>query len=587
MEAVMEYKKCPFCSELNETDNKFCVYCGKKFPFNDTTSKSLDEGSDHKEELKSEEEEVINCPKCNALNSAESIECCKCGYLLKNHIKNSFHSSNEKNYKRCLSCGNIISSDEHVCGICGYDLSDLNIDYNTSGNFFEEHPQYSEYGKNLDFFEGINKFNDYDTFLFQFKEFCIKNNIDLNMFSIGMVKCPECSDYFSFISPHFMKTHECPHCSNKFEFEVIEEIYCLNCGRPFKEGQSKCECGYEFADVKCPKCGTYNEYTDNYCTSCGNVLRNYNTPVRHINPRGCYTRDNQIFLDMDSLKKELFKNPYKINDEIHSSVLLEEYSKNDKIIDEICSRWWIVSPFNCKRCQSKVEPLQDNCQKCNITHHCGVYEDRVRELKTVKNNYVEAKKDIAGLSNFKWTYKPDESDEVDFFNSLAPVIGESHVQYRQRLLKEYGENCAISYLIKSEWNIYFENSCMNCGSEFEPYILHCPSCGAKKDVPALTVMLNDDDIVIENFPHQYDDFAYKVKRICHDNGGDIEFADEGVVGCPECFNYFHYLTSDFIDTQRCPHCGVHFDFSATIYLDEWDYYGLSYDEYMEQYYGLK
>jgi len=43
------------------------------------------------------------------------------------------------------------------------------------------------------------------------------------------------------------------------------------------------------------------------------------------------------------------------------------------------------------------------------------------------------------------------------------------------------------------------------------------------------------------------------------------------------------MTHEFIDTRRCPHCGMHFDFAAHIYEDEWDVDGITYDEWMDMY----
>jgi predicted amidophosphoribosyltransferase len=471
--------------------------------------------------------------------------------------------------------------------MCGFDFSDLKINNDFSDSFFKEHPEYEEYRKNLDFFNGINKFNDYDSFLFEFKEYCNEKNIDLPFFASGMIECPQCSDFFSFISPHFIINHDCPHCASEFDFDS-KESYCLNCGRPVRDGQMKCECGYEFVDMKCPNCRTFNPYTYNFCTSCGKKLMSHDLKFQLKPPRGCYSGNtDRLILDIDFIKKESLKDPYRIDNKVYADVLRSEYLKHDKIISEISSRWWIVSPFNCKVCRRKIDPFEGNCAACSVTHHSDVYDNRVKELKTVKGNYAETERSPAELSNLKWTYKLEGADLNDYLNSLAPKIGESQLEYRKRLIKEYGENCAISYLIKIEWNIYFKNACMNCGSEFEKYNLACPSCGMIKEMPALSVLLNDEYVETESFPRQYDDFSDNVKSVCRDNGGDIQYADDGVVGCPQCSNYFHYLTPEFIDTQRCPHCGVYFNFDATIYQDESDLEGLPYEDYMEMTSGEK
>ena len=138
----MADKRCPFCNELNEADHKFCVYCGKKFPL-DGDEQSI------------EDKECLNCPACNEANHQDNIECKKCGYLLKEDIKKAFLTSNEREYKRCPRCGNIMLSNSYMCSICGYDFSDLKIQHDSSDDFFKNHPECMEYGKNLDFFKEI------------------------------------------------------------------------------------------------------------------------------------------------------------------------------------------------------------------------------------------------------------------------------------------------------------------------------------------------------------------------------------------------------------------------------------------------
>ena len=449
---MADEKKCPFCNESNEIDNKFCIYCGKELPTSDdgTDLDSEDDVSNPKEEQTTEKIEFIHCPECYAPNNNDSVECKECGY--------------------------------------------------------------------------------------------------------------------------------------EPDFVVTEEAYCLNCGRPVKEGQTKCQCGYELAEIKCPQCNAYNQYANNFCTSCGTRLRSSDVIFPQTKPRGCdYGKNNETLLDTEFLKKESLKNPYQIDNKIDTQTLRSEYLQTDKIITEISSRWWIVSPFNCKSCRSKIEPLQCDCPKCNVTHHNDNHAARIKELKTIANNYIETKRNIDELSNLKWTYKLSEKDRLDYINSLAPLIGESQLKYRQRLFKEYGENCVILFIIKIQWNRYFENICMNCGSEFQPYNLHCPSCSMKKDVPALSVFLNDDYIETD----AYDMFSDSVENICREHGGDINYIDDGILGCPECSNYFHYLTQDFLDDHRCPHCGTHFEINASFeftpphYVDDWDQYGISYDEWMD------
>ena len=364
-----------------------------------------------------------------------------------------------------------------------------------------------------------------------------------------------------------------------------EKPYCLNCGRPVETGQVKCECGYEFKDFKCPHCGEMNEYANRFCTSCGKGLWSSSVKFPDAAPKGCVFGD-RLILDSEFLERELVKTPHQKNGEISTDVLHTQHLMHARLIDEICSRWAIVSPSSCISCKGRIDPPQNICPKCGIRHY-GSNDKGIMEIKSMKNNYVKTERDVKELSRLKWTYKISDTDRDDYFLSLEPMIGESQFDYRQRLFNEYGENCAIQFIINCEWDIYFENICINCGANFEKYELNCPQCGMKKNVPALSVMLNDDSVEMERFAGQFDDFSRCLGQVCAENGADTGYIDEGIAQCPGCMNYFHYLTRDFMETHKCPHCGAHFSFTATIYQDEWDREGLSYDEYMETYYGVR
>ena len=95
---------------------------------------------------------------------------------------------------------------------------------------------------------------------------------------------------------------------------MSEEVYCPNCGKPVKESQTKCKCGYELGEIKCPQCNAYNPYANNFCTSCGITLRSSDVIFPQTKPLGCdYGKNNETLLDTEFLKKESLKNPYQIN----------------------------------------------------------------------------------------------------------------------------------------------------------------------------------------------------------------------------------------------------------------------------------
>ena len=264
----------------------------------------------------------------------------------------------------------------------------------------------------------------------------------------------------------------------------------------------------------------------------------------------------------------------------------------------------------CAECGAKVEAIQEEpfstintCRFCGkeleegalFCSSCGrkqTYEDdktvnigMFNELRAGET-YIETKRGH-DLSNLKWNYKLSESDLEEYIKSLAPMPEESQLQYRQRLYKEYRENSAILYLIKSEWNIYFEEYCMNCGCELEQYALYCPQCNTRKEVTALTAIF-DNNCVTEAFPGQYHAFCQNMELLCTDNGGDVISSHTGVVGCPNCSNYFNYLNPEFVESHLCPHCGTHFEIIAEIYdspqqsdesYEMWEMDGITRDEW--------
>ena len=391
-----------------------------------------------------------------------------------------------------------------------------------------------------------------------------------------LIRCPSCN------SPNHKDNAECEECGCKLTSSV-ENVYCLNCGRLVKNGKAKCECGYNFKDITCPHCSTSNAYTNKSCKSCGKTLWNTHETFQNIVPKGC-TCEDTLLLNTKFLKAELQKEPYQRNGKIYAKTLQSKLFEQVKIIREINTRWWIVSASTCKSCKSEINPFKEACPNCGIAHNHNIY-DRINELRAGET-YIETKRGHE-LSNLKWNYKLSESDLEEYIKSLAPMPEESQLQYRQRLFKEYRENSAILYLIKSEWNIYFEEYCMNCGCELEQYALYCPQCNTRKEVTALTAIF-DNNCVTEAFPGQYHAFCQNMELLCTDNGGDVISSHTGVVGCPNCSNYFNYLNPEFVESHLCPHCGTHFEIIAEIYdspqqsdesYEMWEMDGITRDEW--------
>lgn len=232
------------------------------------------------------------------------------------------------------------------------------------------------------------------------------------------------------------------------------EAYCLNCGRPAKKGQTKCECGYEFAEIKCPECNAKNVYANRFCTSCGKKLwesdvlgykyserlfenhflnetlpyslRNTSLYKRSTN-RSSWIGENTFPYTSDNLDLKLVK-------------LRSEDLDADKNLYEICSRWKIISPKHCISCL-KISSGTCACMAPYLTN-----EKRIESLQSEKNNYIKPRFDIEEL---KWTSK---NKPETYLGSLAPAIGESQLEYRERLKWEFAANVDRKNKIKNAIN---------------------------------------------------------------------------------------------------------------------------------------
>ena len=246
--------------------------------------------------------------------------------------------------------------------------------------------------------------------------------------------CPKChkpNDIHKF----------CVYCGQKLlDDEQIRlildnpEPYCLNCGRTVKKGQTKCECGYEFRIIDCPKCNSKNSYTNRFCTICGKKL--WTSDVCEIN----YSKiKSGIIIDRfpHEMRNTILHSRYKIGHEIqfpddiiriNDSNLQAKKSRVENHLSEILSRWKIVSPHYCINCFNIMKADEYLCQKCKTTIP---YAERVDQIKNKKYN-----KPVFDMVELKWNSKFSKN----YLNSLAPAIGESQFEYRERLKWEFAEN---------------------------------------------------------------------------------------------------------------------------------------------------
>ncbi len=269
------------------------------------------------------------------------------------------------------------------------------------------------------------------------------------MLMVDKIFCPICN-----------KTNDlnkfCIYCGHKLlgdnQTRLIHdspEPLCLNCGRPFSEDQVKCECGFEFADIICPECGTKNSYKNRFCTRCGERLWTFRVYD--------YKYTESLFEDPFSRKRL----PYalrntSLNTRVRKGIgkcpefwiwrtqastvddLKSEIRKVDGYLREICSRWKVISPDYCINCLYVIKSDEYSCAKCGL----GFMADKKRvESLQSKNSYIEPEFED---EDAKWT--PKYSGK--YMQSLAPAPGESQFEYRERLKWEYVENGQVKKSIK-------------------------------------------------------------------------------------------------------------------------------------------
>ena len=243
----------------------------------------------------------------------------------------------------------------------------------------------------------------------------------------------------------------CMYCGEKLPIDLntkVQDSYCLNCGRPVKEGQENCECGYEFADITCPECNEKNAYTNRFCMYCGEKLWQYKA-YYYIYSRRIFGHHLINWVLPDELKNTAVYKRYKngmgkdplnyIKNTMSISDYESEISKAESNIKEIRSRWKVVSPYCCIDCLNIIDPDEYTCPHCGYS--CLEDKKRVECLKS-ENKYVEP---LFEYTKTRWTSKGTKQ----YLKSLAPAIGESQFEYRERLKWEFSENLVIIDCLKS------------------------------------------------------------------------------------------------------------------------------------------
>lgn len=221
------------------------------------------------------------------------------------------------------------------------------------------------------------------------------------------------------------------------------QAVCLNCGRPVKKDQLICECGYTLNDIRCPHCNALNSYANRFCISCGEKLwthsvNRYQYPERifqhHLlNETPPYDLRNTAAYRRAG--KGIGKAPLGIETVSEAESWDLDVERN---LSEIGARWKIVSPNHCIKCLNIIRPDGGRCP------NCGYYSsDEVKRITEIKN--MRYQRPLFDDDNLKWTHK----SKTYYQGSLAPAIGESQLDYRERLKWEFAENNYIKKIIKN------------------------------------------------------------------------------------------------------------------------------------------
>ena len=225
----------------------------------------------------------------------------------------------------------------------------------------------------------------------------------------------------------------CIYCGERLPIDedqirlMLEEpdASCLNCGRPVKRGQTRCDCGYEVRSVKCPECESMNEYANRFCTSCGEKL--WRSDIfdykydkshfeRHLFRKGLPQRLRNTSVFKHYKSGFLIPVPGDASYEGDLEKLQSLDSKSDDVLSEIGSRWKVVSPNYCISCLGIIRSDEYSCPKCGSD--LGD-KKRVEQLQSEKDSYAEP---IFDTPEWKFTFNFREH----YAGSFAPSIGESN-----------------------------------------------------------------------------------------------------------------------------------------------------------------
>lgn len=252
------------------------------------------------------------------------------------------------------------------------------------------------------------------------------------------IKCPHCNKMNTIHKFCIFCGERLPLDDNQIKLMTDKpEASCLNCGRPVIKGQTKCECGYEFADIECPECQTKNVYTNRFCTNCGEKLWSldvYDYKYDKIIENLIYFKKlPQKFHNISIYNRSVFGLSLPDDVGIKKNKIRELQSLNLKMNNALCeirSRWKIVSPDYCINCLGIIKPDEYSCHSCRSDFSDA--KKRVEQLQSEINNYA---KPIFDYPDSKCTFKYRNY----YLGSLAPSIGESQFEYRERLKYEFAE----------------------------------------------------------------------------------------------------------------------------------------------------
>ena len=127
-------KQCPKCGTSVNTSEKFCVYCGYRFPSDQSSENgflkrmrsSFEQGKERGQAFgnfvmgNTNKKAKVICPKCNSANNEGQQFCIFCGCPISAvHVQSSSPAKENSSSDNCPNCGRFVKPGDSFCIACG------------------------------------------------------------------------------------------------------------------------------------------------------------------------------------------------------------------------------------------------------------------------------------------------------------------------------------------------------------------------------------------------------------------------------------------------------------------------------------